>query len=158
MAKVENSRGLTPRRLRGLVVPLLTVLALVGLARETAALVERNRKLLFHEWEVEVWRPGAPPEQRLEWFVREAEKHVPPGSRLAFTSVLDVREDPEALHLCLWAAYLLPELTVRPMPPEGDPEVLDDVGYWAAYNTTIQHPRARPLFEHPGGALYEVTP
>jgi hypothetical protein len=139
-------------------VIVLAAWALVALAWETGEVVQRNRGLYFDEWEVSVWRPGAPPQQRLEWFLRETEKRIPPGTRVAFTSVLDDRGDAEALSLYLWATHLLPGHTLRPVSAAGDPAVLDDVAYWATYNTTIEHPRARLLFRHPAGAVYRVVP
>ena len=157
----DRSRDFAAARVpagRWVVLSILVLGSVVALAWETGSAWHRNRNLLFHEWEVSVWRPGAPPQQRLEWFVREMEKRIEPGARIGFTSVLDELGDPAAIHLYLWAAYLMPEHVVRPVPPAGDPAALDDVDYWAVYNTTVEHPRARLRFEHPGGAVYEVVP
>ena len=104
------------------------------------------------------WRPGAPPQHRLEWFLREAEAYVPAGAHVGFTSVLDRRRDANALALFLWTAHLWPDRTVRPFSPEADDAHLDEVTHWVAYNTPIAHPRAKLVYRHPGGWVYQVEP
>ena len=136
------------------ILAVLGLWLLFALADATRQVWHRHRAELFHEWEVMRWTPGAPPQRRLEHFLRTVEPTVPPGSDVLFTSILDGESD-QALPLYLWAAHLWPDRDVRPWAGE---EGLSRADYWIAYRDEARHPRAVPIRREPGGTVYRIAP
>lgn len=154
---MKNPLGSPPTRLSTVLAAVLAVWAAIALGDAFHDTWRRQSRELFHEWEVQAWTPGSPPQHRLEWFLRSVEADVPPGASVLFTSAID--DEPGAaegsLYLYFWSAYLWPDRELRRWR---GPSTLDDVDYWVSYREPIRHDRAHEVRSEPLGHLYRVVP
>jgi hypothetical protein len=98
------------------------------------------------------WRFGTAETEDLTRCLQAAQRLMPAGSTVAFTS-----EDPPEIQFARWrwAAYLLPAYDVIPV---SDPATGTLARYAIAYRTKIDHPRAELMSILPHGWLYRVKP
>ena len=129
---------------------LLSQLAFLREFRDVLTLY-RSGRFTYHQ--ADAWRHGTPPVAHLARFLGEAERLIPAGRRVIFSS----RDSPgdQAGHRLAWATYLLPDhrlATDRRSPePEAD--------YWIAYRTSPRDevlPRLELLLDEPDGRVYRV--
>ncbi len=116
--------------------------------------LHRSGRFTYHQ--SDVWRLGTAPVDSLSRFLGEADRLIPAGSRVIFSS--RASPDDQAGDRFAWAAYLLPRhrLIARQSPaPEAD--------YWIAYRTSAGgaeegagHPRLEVLLDEPDGRVYRV--
>ncbi len=132
-------------------VLLLSQLAFLGEFRGVLTLY-RSGRFSYHQ--SDAWRLGTAPVDNLSRFLGEADRLIPAGSRVIFSS----RASPgdQAGHRFAWAAYLLPRHRLIAARPSPDP-VAD---YWIAYRTAVadagEDTRLEVLLADPDGNVYRI--
>ena len=133
-------------------VLLLSQLAFLREFRDVQTLY-RSGRFTYHQ--ADAWRLGTPPVANLARFLDEAERLIPVGSRVIFSS----RDSPDdqAGHRLAWAAYLLPGHRLV----AGRQSSVPEADYWIAYRTSPREgdlPRLEVLLDEPDGRVYRIKP
>lgn len=100
-----------------------------------------------------LWRLGMPQPEGLARCLAAADRKIPPGSRVVFSS--PPGEQDAAFYRWRWAAYLLPAQHVIP-PEQKDAGRLAE--YFIAYGIRVDNPRIELIERLPGCRIYRVRP
>lgn len=118
--------------------------------------LERSARYAYHackpnaqvaKWAL-AWRVGGPAWRDLETFAQVIADAVPAGSTVAF------RAQPIEHHVAWRAAYLLPQLDIRPVGRGHD---LSEVDYAVVFRGERQEERLSLVVAHPLGHVYRVA-